>query len=70
MQDPARTGLVDLGRRGLDVGRGLLEVVGRQRRQVRFVSVLMTFLVTRLCMRRLTLCRMRLDAEVEFGIAP
>ena len=30
----------------------------------------MIFFVIRLCMRRLMLCRMRLEAEGEFGIAP
>src|SRR5262249_21523980 len=37
---------------------------------VRFVKVLMTFLVIRLCMRRFWLCRMRLLAEGEFGMGP
>ena len=71
MEHPACTGLVDLGRRGLEVGGRLLEVVlAATIAIVRFIKVLMTFFVIRLCMRRLTFCRMRLPAEGEFGIAP
>src|SRR5262249_43393328 len=37
--------------------------------RVRFIKVLMTFFVIRLCMRRFVPCRMRLAADGEFGIA-